>query len=327
MWLYERIAHKLPAGYRQRLQNTLRYAGFTEQKIDRFIGFMVLFAIGIGLVAAFVLVVFELQIWAPVGGIVGAVVSLIMLQTGIGLIGDARSRNIEQMLPDCLQLIAANIRAGVTVDQAIWLSARPEFGVLEDEIRRVGAKTIGGMPLREALTDMTKRVASQMLNRAIMLLVEGMEAGGELAKLLEETGANIRTQQMLRKEIRAAVVMYTMLIFFAAVLGAPVLFAVSIQFVTAISDLWGPQTMGGAQAMGGFGIFKQAAGPTISADTLLYFALSAVMITTFFGGMIISLVQYGQARRGIKFTPIIMLIALAVFFAARTVVSGMLSFV
>lgn len=327
MWLYERIAHKLPAGYSQNLQNTLKYAGFDEHKINKFIGFMTLFAIAIGLAVAFVMAVFEFQIWSAVGGIISAIVALIILQTAVGLIGDARSRSIELMLPDCLQLIAANIRAGVTVDQAIWLSARPEFGVLEDEIRKVGAKTIGGRPLRQALTEMTHNVSSDILKRAVMLLVEGMEAGGELAKLLEETAGNIRTQQMLRKEIRAAVVMYTMLIFFAAVLGAPVLFAVSIQFVIAIGDLWGPQTLGDTQAMGGFGIFKMATGPQVSPDMLLYFALAAVTITTFFGGMIISLVQYGQARRGIKFTPIIMIIALVVFFVARSVVSGMLSFI
>ncbi len=327
MWLYERIAHKLPKGFRENLQRTLRYAGFDEHRINKFIGFMVLFSMGVGIVGGILLYLFGFEIWAAAGGVIAGAVALIVTQTGASLIGDTRARNIEVVLPDCLQLIAANIRAGVTVDQAIWLSARPEFGILEDEIRKVGAKTIGGKTVKDALIEMTEHIASDILHRAIMLLNEGMEAGGELAKLLEETASNIRTQQMLRKEIRAAVTMYTMLILFAAVLGAPVLFAVSIQFVIAIGELWGPANFGNTQAMGGFGIFKMASGPSISPDVLLYFALSAVTITTLFGGMIISMVQYGQARRGIKYAPILMLAALAVFFTARSVVSGMLSFV
>ncbi|MFQ6055173.1 MAG: type II secretion system F family protein, partial [Methanosarcinales archaeon] len=135
-------------------------------------------------------------------------------------------------LPDVLQLISANVRAGMTVDKAIWLSARPEFGILEEEVRKVGAKTMGGKPINLALKEMSKKIKSKILDRTVKLIIEGIESGGDLAKLLDETSSNIRTTQSLRKEIRSSVMMYSIFILFAAVLGAPML-----QLVLLLVDL------------------------------------------------------------------------------------------
>jgi len=334
MRLYESIAAHLPAGYRKGLYDSFKFAGFDERKIVRLIGFLLVFSIGIGIVTFALMYVFELGLLlAAIGGFVGGVIALIGLQTGIALIGDARSRNIDAVLPDCLQLIASNIRAGVTVDQAIWLSARPEFGILEDEVRRVGTKTIGGTPLGKALFEMSDHIRSDMLDRAVKLLVEGMEAGGEIAHLLEETSANIRTAHAMRKEIKAAVVMYTILILFAAVFGAPLLFAISIQFVSAISSMSGSTsmmssapTLEGSGMASSFGMIKNTA-PALTEDELLYFAIAAISLTTFFGALIISLIQNGEERRGIKYVPLFMATALGIFFVARVAVSSLLSFV
>src|SRR3989338_6908138 len=67
---------------------------------------------------------------------------------------------IENILPDALQLMASNLRAGFTTDRALLLSARPEFGPLKDEINLVGKEITAGKPIEEALFNMTKRVQS-----------------------------------------------------------------------------------------------------------------------------------------------------------------------
>ena len=136
--------------------------------------------------------------------------------------------------------MAANVRAGMTVDRAIWLAARPEFGVLEEELRRAGAKTVGGKPIKVALMDMTGRIKSDLLEKTFRLVIEGMESGGELAHLLEETADNARNSQGMRKEIKSSVTTYSIFIFFAAVLGAPALYAISLFFVQVMTKLWSP---------------------------------------------------------------------------------------
>ena len=48
------------------------------------------------------------------------------------LMADERRRKVEDVLPDFLSLSAANVRAGMTIDQAMWYAAKPEYGILSD---------------------------------------------------------------------------------------------------------------------------------------------------------------------------------------------------
>ena len=51
-----------------------------------------------------------------------------------------RKQKIESLFPDFLHSVAANIRAGMPTDRAIWQSVTPQFGVLGKEIEIVAKK-------------------------------------------------------------------------------------------------------------------------------------------------------------------------------------------
>jgi pilus assembly protein TadC len=51
-----------------------------------------------------------------------------------------RTKEIEEVLPEFLQLTSANISAGMTIDRALWFAVRPKFGVLAKEIEEVAKK-------------------------------------------------------------------------------------------------------------------------------------------------------------------------------------------
>lgn len=235
------------------------------------------------------------------------------------IIADRRAREVETILPDALQLMAANIRAGQTTERAIWLSARPEFGPLEDEIKRVSSKVLGGESIDDSLQEMTKRIDSSLLDRAVKLMMEGIRSGGEMATLLEETAADIRTAQEMRKKVKSNVTMYSMFIIFASVFGAPGLFAVSLYFMEVTSKLWGEQMSNVGQTLSqvGAGSVVSMQGPQVSPSQLQIFSISVIVLTTVCGGFIIGLIQEGKASRGTKYIPPMVAIALAVFFGGK----------
>lgn len=309
--IYQRISYFIPKFYKDGLKQTLVYAGFEKKDTEKFIGFALLFSIYIGLVVFFLTTLLHFGLLAAGVGFLSALASLALIHMSFIMIADSRGREIELMLPDALQLISANIRAGMTVDKAIWLSARKEFGILEEEILKAGAKTFGGKPIKFALMDMTTSIKSSILDRTVKLIVEGMESGGELARLMEEIANNIRAQQTLRKEIRSNVMMYSLFITFAAVLGAPMLFAISLYFIEMTSKLWTVTNVPTA----GAGFFKMT-GPQVSANELFLFSAAMIMLTTFFGSLIIGLIQHGQEKRGLKYIPLFMGTALLIFFVA-----------
>lgn len=317
--IYQRIAYFVPKFFKESFRQALVYAGFEKKDAEKLTGFAVLFSSSIGLVAFFLTTLLHFGAAAVLVGFLSALASLALIHMSFIMVADSRGREIELMLPDCLQLISSNIRAGMTVDKAIWLSARKEFGILEEEIMKAGAKTFGGKPIKFALMDMTATIKSGILDRTVKLIVEGMESGGELAKLMEEIANNIRAQQTLRKEIRSNVMMYSLFITFAAVLGAPMLFAISLYFIEMTTRLWAVQSLPSA----GTGFFSMA-GPQVSADELFLFSTAMIMLTTFFGSLILGLIQHGQEKRGLKYVPVFMGTALAIFFAARFMIGAAL---
>ena len=319
--LREKLAFFTPKKYKNALKKQMIYAGIKEDIIDRFIGFSFFFSIFLGIVIAFDLWLIGFGLSGIAIGLGAGLTILILIHVFIILIADSRASEIEKVLPDALQLMAANVRAGMTVDRAIWLTARPEFGIFEEELRRAGAKTVGGKTIKVALMEMVARVNSTLLEKTFRLVIEGIESGGELGHLLEETAANARTVQGLKKEIKSSVTTYSIFIFFAAVLGAPALYAISLFFVEVMTKLWSPKMLGGVtgSSMGG-GMLSRAGAPTITVDQLFWFAVSSIALTTFFGGLIIGLIQTGREKNGIKFIPALMFGAIAVFLIAQLVV-------
>lgn len=284
----ERVAFFTPMKYKNFLKKQMIYAGIKEDIIDKFIGFSFFFTIFLGFVMSFDFWLIGWGLNGILSGIGGGLFLLVVIQLSVILIADARAAEIEKVLPDALQLISANVRAGMTIDRAIWLAARPEFGVLEEELKRAGTNTIGGKTIKVALMEMAARIKSNLLEKTFRLVIEGIESGGELAHLLEETARNVRTVQSLRKEIKSSVTTYSIFIFFAAVLGAPALYAISLFFVEIMTKLWSPKVLGGAQITGssmGGGMLSRAGAPTITSSQLFTFAVTSITLTTVFGSL------------------------------------------
>ncbi|MFH0929202.1 MAG: type II secretion system F family protein [Candidatus Aenigmatarchaeota archaeon] len=319
----ERLFYFTPIKYKQKLKKELVYAGVNEKIIERFIGFTFFFSVLLGVVIAFDLYMIGWGLSGIALGLGSGALALVIIQVLIILIADSRAAEVEKVLPDALQLMSANIRAGMTVDRAIWLAARPEFGIFEEEIRRVGAKTVGGKSIKMALLEIREKIKSDILDKAVRLLIEGIESGGELANLLEETANNIRVTQSVKKEIKASVTTYSIFIVFAAVLGAPMLYSLSLFFIEVMTTLWSPEILGGIElssgGMGG-GLLAKAGAPQITPDQLFWFAIASISTTTFFGALITGLIQTGTEKNGVKFIPLFMLGALAVFFLSHLMI-------
>jgi archaeal flagellar protein FlaJ len=313
-----------PQRYKNFFKSQIMYAGFREYSSNRIVGisfFISIFAIVASLIVTLLLGVMPIGIFISLaaGGGVMILTYIIFM-----FIADSRANQVENVLPDALQLMSANVRAGMTIDRAIWLSARPEFGILEDEIKMVGSKTMGGKTLKNALTEMTKSVRSSLLDRTVKLLLEGIDSGGELAHLLEEIASNVRTTQTLKKEIKSSVMTYSLFILFAAVIAAPFLYSISIFFVDTMTNLWGSAGIGSqaaaSSAAGLGGIFQKAKGPQVSSSDLLWFSITSLIVTGFFGSLTISLIQSGKEKNGLKMVPILVAASIAILLISNMMV-------
>ncbi len=234
--IYRRVGRFSPFGWKKKVNQLIIYSGVNKTQ-EEITGITI---VNGSILAAIVAVVGILFFnWGIPFALFAALISFavvwMLVYSLLNLMADKRTDEVEGTLPDVLQIVSANISAGMTPYNALWVSARKEFGALAEEIKIAQKETLGGKSFPEALTDMSRRVRSNVLQRTIRLIIQGMKAGGELPNILQGIGSDIRQMRLLQKEMAASTMSYTLFILFGMVFGAPLLFSVSIQFVDIIN--------------------------------------------------------------------------------------------
>jgi flagellar protein FlaJ len=306
-----------PTGYREHIREKLLLAGMTT-RCENYINKAFMTSLVIALLLA--VMVRNYALFVFIGVFIG---SFLMFNAYLTLAVEKRKNFVENVLPDALELMAANMRAGYIPSKALLLSARSEFGPLSEAIKKSGKEIMTGKSLADGLNEIPKYIKSEILQRAINLINEGSKYGGQLVSLLDENAVDIRRKQAIKKEIKANIIMYGIFIVFSGILGAPVLYALSLYLITTLTSL-GASSVASTEVMSrGVPLFK--GGITVSPEFLFGFSVAAIIITTFFSGLIIGLIETGKEKGGIKYVPVFMIIALLVFFGANFVISSMFS--
>jgi len=242
-----------------------------------------------------------------------------VISTMLSILSDQRARFVEETLPDALLLMSSNLRSGLATDEAIMLSSRPEFGFLADKLKEVGERVATGETIESAFMKLSEGIDSPILEKTVNLVVEGIQSGGEMATLLEETATDIRDNDLLQREIRSVILVYALFIFIAAVVTAPILYAISTHLAGALSRLSGAISVA----------FLTRGAPTlkivpseISPDFLLEFSYVNLIITAVFGALMVALITRGNEKYGIRYIPLFVAVSMIIFLIVRYLVSG-----
>jgi type II secretory pathway component PulF len=303
----------LPSLYTDRIEREARYARIDDYKRITFNIYAVFFT---------GLLVFGLLFQA------GQVIKLTVLIIGIplafltpyivlSLLANRRRKQIEEVLPDALQLVSANIQSGLTIEKAFLLSARDEFGPLADELKRTAMEMFGGKPVDEALQDLAEANNSELFEETLTLLQDGIEAGGKTSQLLESSAKDIQKSLQLRDEIATNVKMYSMFILMAATFGAPILYSLSVFLTEQTQGIFSSQNINfeDLPSTGLIQIKEPSFRPGFFAD----FSVVAILVSNFFAAILISEIKNGNAKEGFKLIPILITVSLIVYFTSSTI--------
>ncbi|MFH1641411.1 MAG: type II secretion system F family protein [Nanoarchaeota archaeon] len=317
--MYRFFAAFYPKKLRGKYVQLLRFSNIKINP-DRFVGFLIAF----GLLLSFVVVFyssFALKLPVVVSFIGFFVLFEVIVYFWLLLRADSKAKFVEQILPDLLQLMASNLRAGLTTDKALLLSARPEFGFFREEINKVGKKVTMGSEISDALVEMSINIKSEKLSKTVELIVSGLSSGGELASLLEQTAHNLRKEGIIDSRIRANVMMYVILIFAAVCFGSPVLFGLSTFLVEVMTTMLGTIQLPDSSSTSLPISFSEV---TIDPAFVVQFSVVFLITSSILGSLILGLISKGKEREGIRYVPIVIAVSLAVFFIARIVISSLL---
>lgn len=246
---------------------------------------------------------------------------LIFFYFNVSIKASARIKKMEDVFPDVISLMASNLRAGITIDKAFLLSARPEFYPLDQEILQTGKDITTGQDIVYALKLMSDRIESESISKIVMLIISGLSAGGNISDLLEETSRNMKEREVLEKKARSTILMYVIFIIFAVGVGAPVLFGLSSILVEVIMELTSRlPDVGVVNTDLPFSFNKIS----ISLNFIIYFVMAFLLVSDLVTCLVVGLVRKGDSKSGLRYFIPLTLFSIALFFIVRIVLGKVL---
>ncbi len=130
--------------------------------------------------------------------IAGLILPLAMLRV-------RRARRLHAMtaaLPDTADLLARALRAGHSMTQAFEVLAERAPPPLANEFSRIFQQQSLGVPLREVLLGLGRRVPLKELQFLTTAILVQRETGGDLAEILDRTAKTLRERARIQGEVR-----------------------------------------------------------------------------------------------------------------------------
>jgi Flp pilus assembly protein TadB len=253
-----------------------------------------------------------------ISGILIIPLSLFMLYILLYFKADSRKSDIENALPDALQLIASNLQAGLTPFEAIKAAGRKEFGALAHEFKEATSKAMGLANFSDELMKITQRVDSVLLKRTLKLITSSINSGSHLAILLEELSEDIADNQSLKKEMVTNTKTYTMFIMFTIIVGAPLLLAISVHFVGMVQEMQSSATLSTDE----FGLGFLGGEIEITPEFLTNISIIVLTLTSLLATMLTGTITKGEMKAGLKFAPFVIAGSIILFYISKIIIAG-----
>lgn len=191
--LADRLSGEKRAAWARRVDDALDLAGFHLPAASVIGG--VAAACSVAAVAGFALL-------GPLGVLVFGGLPAVAVVLVVRARMAKRRVQFAQQLPDTLGLVAASLRAGISLPQAMASVAADSPQPTADEFQRVVSEVRLGVELATSLRNLGDRMDSADLRWAIGAIEIHRDIGGDLAEVLDKVVETIRSRNRVKNQIR-----------------------------------------------------------------------------------------------------------------------------
>ena len=142
-------------------------------------------------------------LFAIAGAVIGYMVPGFVVSRRIRL----RKKQIQNGLPDALDLLIVSLEAGLALDQALLKCAEElelAYPALSHELKLINIETRAGKPRLEALKNFAKRTQVDDVRALVAMLVQTDRFGTSVAQALRTHAEGSRVKRRQRAEEKAA---------------------------------------------------------------------------------------------------------------------------
>lgn len=232
-----------------------------------------------------------------------------------------RVKEMDLNLADYLVLVSTNLKGGLSFEKSLWSAIKPEFGVLAEEMGLVSKKVMTGSGLQEALKEFSEKYDSPSIKRTIDIILGQIESGGEIASVLDETIDTLRKTKILKEEMSANTLMFTIFIGAIVTVISPLLFALALNLLSILIGV--TATVAPALENTQMDIPFELSEIDVNVSEFKLFSVLALGIIAIFASLILSIIQKGDMLSGVKYVPLFLAIAIALYYVFVGFLSGL----
>lgn len=272
-----------------------------------FVGiFIALIIIGISFYVTHFLHYFERWFWASV------VIALVFgsLQIWADFARELkRQKQIELQFLEFTRSLVESVKGGISVPNAIRHVSTKDFGALTPYVKKLANQMEWGIPVHRALVTFAKDTENDVIKRAISIIIEADESGGDIEDILDSVTGSVANVKKMKEERKASV--------YSQVLQGYIVFFVFIAIMLVL-QLWLFPKLGGMSETlkGSVGMLGGLVGKgtQMNLDTIFF---SLIMIQGFFAGVMIGKFSEGTIKQGLIHSAVLMTSAALIITTAK----------
>lgn len=219
-----------------------------------------------------------------------------------------KEKEKDEMFLEFSRNLVESVRAGTPISRSIINTKDKDYGSLAPHVNKLANQIALGIPVKDALETFALDVDSMTIKRAVTLISEAEQAGGEIDTILESVAKSVSQTEKLKKERKAAIsalVTQGYIIFFIFII---IMLVMEFKILPMSAGLGFGEQGGGLAEIGAGGLgFPVSGGISAEEMTRPFFYL--LLVQGIFVGLTIGKLAEGKIKAGIKHSFILTVLA------------------
>jgi len=227
------------------------------------------------------------------------------------LLQTEKEKEKEDMFLEFSRNLVESVKTGTPISRSILNTKNKNYGSLTPHVNKLANQISLGIPVKEALEIFARDINNRTITRAIALIGEAEQAGGEIENILESVAKSVSQTDKLKKERRASIYNLVVQGYIIFMIFIVIMLVMEFKILPMTSGLGG---LGGAEGLSGIGF---GGGAAISAEEISRIFLYLLLTQGFFAGLTIGKLAEGSIKSGIKHSFILIALAFLISTGAK----------
>ncbi len=231
----------------------------------------------------------------------------------------SKEKEKDEMFLEFSRNLVESVKSGTPISRSILNVKGKDYGSLTPHIDKLANQISLGIPVKDALEIFARDVNSKTISRAITLIREAEQAGGEIENILESVANSVSQTEKLKKERKSTIYNLVVQGYIIFIIFIVIMIVMQFKIVPMASELnfegegMDSSGMGGAGLPLGMGSGGGGFGAEEASRSFLYLLLGQ----GFFVGLVIGKLAEGKIKAGIKHSFILMVLAFLISTGAK----------